>query len=167
MSEDPIGWGGGINLYLYVKNQVDVLNDPTGEDPNADTNCLVCTVYAESRGTPSACQYGVASVILNRLGDARKKGNKPVTICDIVSARGAFNGYNNQNYKNCVQGCALSKDQSELNQTRKLFGQPFDMLGDAYFFGGPAVENYFKKMKKKPVPNQYCPNLVFFSGPWP
>jgi RHS repeat-associated protein len=169
-SEDPIGWGGGINLYQYAKNQVDVLNDSYGEDPNSDTQCLVCTVYGESRGTPSPCQYGVASVILNRLGDARNKDpNKPTSICDIVSAPGAFDAYGGQNYQNCINGCAPSKDQPDLNQTWKLFGQPFNTLSGSYFFGNatPAYEQYFQSIRKYPVPNQYCPKLVFYGGPWP
>jgi RHS repeat-associated protein len=34
LSEDPIGFAGGLNLHAYVANQPTVLTDPTGEKPN-------------------------------------------------------------------------------------------------------------------------------------
>jgi len=57
VSEDPIGWAGGTNLYEYVRNEPTIFTDPSGlitaATADADTKCLVCTVYSESRGQDS------------------------------------------------------------------------------------------------------------------
>ena len=172
ISEDPIGWAGGHNLYRYVKNEPNILTDPSGliglANPDQDTKCLVCTVFAEGRGRSSACQYGIASVILNRLADARAKGRQPVSICDIVSAPGQFNGYGGTNYKNSINGTCPAKDQPDLNQTWSNFTKPFDILDGATYFGNntAVIRNYFENtLKKRAVPLAPCPNLAFYGEP--
>ena len=80
-------------------------------------------------------QYAIASVIINRLAEKRAKGNKPVTICDIVSAPNQFAGYDNQNYKNCISNVCPQNDRQELDDTWRYFGSPFDMVSGALYFG--------------------------------
>jgi RHS repeat-associated protein len=170
-SEDPIGWAGGHNLYRYVKNQPTILTDPSGllgaANANIDAKCLVCTVFGEGRGLDAACQYGIASVIINRLSEARKKARQPVTVCDIVSAPGQFDAYGNANYRNCMNNTCSKKDQPDLDKTWDNFSQPFQLLDGATYFGNntAVIRNFFNKMKKKPVPNKPCSSLVFYGEP--
>ena len=168
---DPIRWAGGLNLYRYVKNQPEILSDPSGlfgwSEANDETKCLVCTVFAEGRGMSSSCQYAIASVIINRLAEKRAKGNKPVTICDIVSAHGQFLGYGNRNYNNCINNVCPANDRQELDDTWRYFGSPFNMLSNALYFGDntPEVIQIFNKYKKKPISFPACPDLVFYGDP--
>jgi RHS repeat-associated protein len=167
LSEDPLRYGGGLNLYLYAKNQAVTLNDPQGlksPSKNPDLNCLICTVFAEAGGLPAPCQYAVASVILNRVGAARNKG-KRATICSIVAASGQFNGYGDKNYKGCISCSVPANRQPDLDQTTANFQVPFEVSDNVFSFGSntPAMKNYFGKTLGLPpvaVPN--CPNLVFY-----
>jgi RHS repeat-associated protein len=167
MSEDPLRYGGGLNLYLYVKNQAATLNDPQGLKPpskNRDLNCLICTVYAEGGGQPAPCQYAIASVILNRVGAARQKG-KRATICSIVAASGQFDGYGDKNYKGCSTCSVAHNRQPDLDQTIANFQVPFEVSDNVFSFGSntPAMKDYFGKRLGLPlidVPN--CPKLVFY-----
>ena len=93
-----------------------------------ETKCLLCTVYAESRGQSKACQGAVASVIINRVRNAQEKG-KPASICSIVSALGPFDGYNNKNYQQCANAC-LPAWPPELQDTFTNFQNGF--LADCF-----------------------------------
>ena len=167
LSEDPIRWAGGLNLYRYVKNQPEVLTDPTGLATNksSELTCLQCTVYAEARGLDSPCQYAVASVILNRVAEARAKGQRS-SVCQVVSSKSnPFYGYGDRNYRNCARCKVPKKDQADLDDTIDNFKQPFDMLSDALYFGNdtPAMQKYFvKKLKKMPIEFPPCPDLIFY-----
>jgi RHS repeat-associated protein len=166
LTEDPLRWGGGLNLYLYVKNQPVTLNDPEGLAPssNSELNCLTCIVYSEGGGLNAPCQYGIASAVLNRLGAARRKG-KRASICSIVAAPGQFNGYNNPNYKGCMKCSVAPNRQPDLDHTVANFRVPFPVSDDIYFFGNNtrAIRNYFgKKLGLKPVDVPNCPNLAFY-----
>jgi RHS repeat-associated protein len=48
LGEDPIGFSGGINMYMYAAANPEKVNDPTGLDPAIDTctaNPGQCTTY--------------------------------------------------------------------------------------------------------------------------
>ena len=175
VGEDRLRWGAGLNWYTYVSNEPVLLGDPMGQKakrrkpplpyPDPQYSCLVCTVYAEARGTPSACQTAVASVILNRVAAGRAKGRR-TTICGVVSAKGQFDGYGNDNYKACMTCSVSAKDRPDFNNTVRDLSSAFDMT-DATSFGtnNEKMENYFENtlgMSPVDVPN--CPNLIFFTG---
>jgi RHS repeat-associated protein len=59
MAKDPIGLGGGANIYVYVRNDPENLNDLTGLQPSVHrvkTKCN-CIGYYESGGDLSSCKY--------------------------------------------------------------------------------------------------------------
>lgn len=167
VSEDPVRWAGGLNLYRYVKNQPATLTDPSGEAPvlTPETKCLICTVYGEARGQNAACQYGVASVILNRLAQQRAKG-RTSSICGIVSAAKQFDAYGGGNYNDCMT-CSISpKDRKDYDDTVSNFSQAFDMLSDALYFSNntPGLTKYWENKKNKSHINfPTCPKLAFYT----
>jgi RHS repeat-associated protein len=171
LNEDPARWVAGVNGYLYVRNQAAILTDPTGliDIPGGPQwKCLVCTVYAEARGLNKACQQAVASVILNRVGEARAKG-RVATICSIVSAEGQFDGFGNKNYKQCMTCRVGSRSEAELQETIKnLSPGPISMLDGATFFGNNSagIIRYFEdKVGLTRIPFSACPELVFYGDP--
>ncbi|HXG58216.1 MAG TPA: RHS repeat-associated core domain-containing protein, partial [Thermoanaerobaculia bacterium] len=126
-----------------------------------EDKCLICTVYAESRGLPDACQFAVASVIMNRLADDRAKG-KTQTVCGIVSKAGQFDGYGNENYKACLNNCPGKKDKPDLDHTLDLFKKPFPVNTDARFFANNS-EFYVKLLDTygEPVSVPGCDAFTF------
>lgn len=67
----------GYSPYSYALSDPINIKDSMGllpEGTDADTTCLVCTVFAESRGQSGPCQQAVASVIVNRLAKCRNWG---------------------------------------------------------------------------------------------
>ena len=167
LSEDPLRWGGGVNLYLYVRNQAATLNDPEGLAPSnsSELNCLTCIVYAEGGGQGAPCQYGIASAVLNRVGAARRKGQQ-ASVCSTVAAPHQFDGYNDPNYKGCMKCSVAPNRQPDLDRTIANFRVPFPVSDDPYFFGSNTkkMRDYFgKKLGLKPVDVPNCPNLVFYA----
>ena len=171
--EDPLRWAGGVNLYLYVRNQAVTSNDPeglTGPTGNPDLNCLICTVYGEGGGQSAPCQYGIASVILNRLGKQRRMHpNEPSSICSIVHQPGQFDavtGKNPSNYNQCMTCSVPAKRQADLNRVTSNFTVPFDTDDSVFSFGNnlPWVKRYFGRKGLKPVDVPSCPKLIFFGG---
>ncbi len=178
IGEDRLRWGAGVNWYTYVSNEPVLLSDPMGQKakrkkpplpyPDRQYSCLICTVYAEARGTNSACQTAVASVILNRVAAGRAKGRR-TTICGVVSAKGQFDGYSNDpdsNYQRCMNCRVKAKDRPDFNSTVTNLSSAFEMT-DATSFGtnNETMENYFENtlgMLPVDVPN--CPNLIFFTS---
>jgi len=172
-SEDPLRWAGGANLYLYVNNRVVMLTDPeglTGPTPNSDLNCLICTIYGEGGGQSAACQSGIASVILNRLGKERRDHpDRPSSICSIVNEPGQFDsvtGKSNTNYNQCMTCSVHRNRQPDLNRVISNFTVPFDSDDRVFSFGNnlPWVKRYFGGKGLKPVDIPNCPKLVFYGG---
>ena len=173
--EDPFRWAGGVNLYEYVSNRVVIATDPeglTGPTQNPDMNCLICTIYGEGGGQSAACQYGIASVILNRLGKERQEHpDRPSSICSVVNEPGQFDavtgkGGQNQNYKQCMTCSVSPKRQPDLNRVISNFAAPFDTTDGVFSFGNnlPWIKRYFGRKGLKPVDIPNCPNLVFLGG---
>ncbi len=101
---DPIGLQGGLNLFGYALGNPVLLTDEDGTTPSSvvdEATCFFCTLLAEAGGTSRPCQRAVASVILNRLSDA-KQDDPMASICDVVSKPGAFSGYGNSTYRSCT-----------------------------------------------------------------
>ena len=101
---DPIGLQGGLNLFGYALGNPVSLTDEDGTTPSSvveEATCFFCTLLAEAGGTSRPCQRAVASVILNRLSDA-KQDDPMASICDVVSKPGAFSGYGNSTYRSCT-----------------------------------------------------------------
>jgi hypothetical protein len=160
----------GRSDYVYAFANPISLVDPKGQTPqsfwrNEDETCLMCTVYAESRGQSTACQQAVASVILNRLAQQRARGNTS-TICSVVSARGQFDGYNNANYQQCANGACRPAWPRELEQTLQNFQNGFPIAPEgATFFGNntPVMTRYFSgTLGLTRVPYPACPTFQFY-----
>ena len=174
-SEDPLRWGSGLNWYTYVSNEPVLLTDPMGLTrkrkkpplpyPDPQYSCLICTTYAEARGQNSACQQAVASVILNRVAAGRAKGRR-TTICGVVSARGQFNGYGDENYRRCMTCSVSANDRPDFNSTVSNLSSAFDMT-DANYFGSNNSDmwDYFEnQLNLSHVAVPACPNLIFFTS---
>ena len=50
ISEDPIGFDGGVNFYAYVRNNPLIYNDPTGNDAGATAAVIACLASPPCRG---------------------------------------------------------------------------------------------------------------------
>ena len=161
ISEDPIRWVGGYNFFRYVSNEPTLVTDATGligsDSANEDTKCLVCAVYGEGRGLNSACQYAIASVILNRVAAQRAmRPQVPTTICDVVHQPGQFDAVTGKprpdipnptaNYNNCMNNNCPANDRPDLDTTWSLFSTAFPVLDGPTFFGTntPAMRDYFE-----------------------
>ena len=159
---DPV-FLAGYSSYIYALSDSINVKDPLGllPDTDSETTCLICTVFAEARGTPGPCQQAVASVIVNRLKHCRNWGI-PSTVCGIVSAARQFDGYGNSNYQHC-EDC--QNPEGELADTVGHIGQGFPVAPDASYYGNndPGVIRYFKgSLGLTPVNYPSCTNFVFF-----
>jgi RHS repeat-associated protein len=183
ISEDPLGWAGGLNLYRYVSDAPTLLVDPTGMAPqpydDADYQCLLCTVYAETRGKP-ACAPGVISAIMNRQarwrngsGRPRRPQDAPLTLCQVVSAPKQFDGYANFNYANCTNCTAgpapMLPDLPEIEtQVSGAFKSRLAPNPRIEFFANRgytnAVRNRSNGTKRPKIPVRNCTKLVFFGN---
>ena len=184
LSEDPLGWAGGLNLYGYVFNNPALLADPTGMAPwdNDDFVCLFCTVYAETRGN-STCAPGVISAIMNRQanwrnsnGNRLRPGDPKMSLCDVVSGLtpkglpqfGGF-GPGNPNYVACTS-CSGGPNPSELIETWGMVNSAFNRRTapnqNIFFFGN---RGFARAVGRRPngqwrprTPVRNCSRMVFF-----
>jgi hypothetical protein len=160
---DPV-FLAGYSPYTYALSDPINVGDPLGLLPagtDAGTTCLVCTVYAEARGTPGPCQQAVASVIVNRLRHCRNWGI-PSSVCSVVSAARQFDGYGNDNYRFCEE---CEKPEDELADTVRHIEQGFPVAPDATFYGNnaPGIIRYFKgTLGLSPVSYPSCTTFAFF-----
>lgn len=136
-------------------------------------NCLLCTIYGGGGGQSASCQYGIASVILNRLGKERREHpDRPSTICSIVNEPGQFdavtgkNPKDTKNYGQCINCTVPANRRPDLNGVISNFMVPFDTNDAAFSFGNntPGTNRYFGQKGLKPVDIPNCPKLVFFGG---
>lgn len=180
LAEDPVehrdpsrGLYPGYPLYIPGKTSYGYAlanpvkrKDPSGMLPTGtpdQTTCLICTVYAEGRGTSQACQWAVASVIINRVNDRQSRGRN-ASVCSVVSEPGQFNGYGNANYRECEK-CTQIPKSGDLHDTYTNFSTPFPIDPPALFFGNntPGIIDYFNGLDLTPVPFPSCPTFVFFT----
>jgi RHS repeat-associated protein len=167
ISEDPVGFLGGADFYAYVSNDPGNSVDPSGllAEGDAGWECLVCTVYAESRGQPPPCQKAVATVILNRW-DSERRRNPKATVCDVVSH--GFDGYGNSNYRRCMDPQNTCPEEERTrdkmrNFHRGPFGGP-NKDQPTMYFGNADPKTMRKQMKYgNPVPFYRCPTMVFYT----
>lgn len=166
---DPV-FTAGRSDYSYAFANPITLIDLKGLTPqpfwrNEDEKCLICTVYAESRGQTTACQQAVASVIVNRLAEQRDRGNVS-SVCSVVSAPGQFDGYNNANYQRCANTNCRPAWPRELEETFQNFQNGFPVAPEgATFFGNntPAMTRYFSgTLGLTRVPYPACPVFQFY-----
>jgi len=71
-----------VGVSAYRDAQADALRDFHARS----LDCLARNVYYEARGEPSAGQYAVAEVTMNRKGSPRY----PKTVCEVVYQKEAF-----------------------------------------------------------------------------
>jgi N-acetylmuramoyl-L-alanine amidase len=57
--------------------------------------CLAVAIFFESKGEPIKGQYAVAEVVLNRRDHPKQYRD---TVCGVVSEKGQFQWYKNQNH---------------------------------------------------------------------
>ena len=77
---------GCMVYFIYV----DHLRSRWQQQRHADLACLARNIYHESRGEPTAGQYAVAEVTLNRVASRRFPG----TVCEVVYEKRFDSGRN-------------------------------------------------------------------------
>jgi len=161
---DPV-FLAGYSPYTYGLSDPVNIQDPSGllpEGTSAETTCLVCTVYSETRGTSSPCQQAVASVIMNRVARCQAWG--PTSVCGVAAASGQFLGYNNKNYRYC-RDC--KEPSGELGDTVQALSN-FPVAPNATYFGNntPDLMRYYKgDLGLTPVASPGCNTFIFFHEP--
>jgi RHS repeat-associated protein len=166
---DPLKLTGGLNLFQYAESDPVDLIDPDGLAPldrtgffaippgTQELTCFFCTIFAEARGAPAPCQWAVASVIVNRLGDDRARG-VPTSICDVVSKPNQFNGYGDANYRHCRDCNFPPRDRPDVDRFNQNFQDGFPQAPDARFFGQNRRGRGFIR-----VPFAPCSPFLFYN----
>ena len=91
----------------------------------------------------------------------------PSTICDKVSAANQFDGYNNNNYREC-EDCEDEDPPGELGETLDFFEDGFSSApeGDVFFFANNTDDmiRYFRSLPQSLGPIQFpsCTTFAFF-----
>lgn len=169
---DP-DWNYIGKAFSYAEETPLMATDAEGRQASlglSDRKCLVCTIYAEARGTGRACQRAVGDVILNRL-DAGDGNN----ICDVVlhSKFGPFDGarWDKPNFRRCVD-CFAPKNKPE-DEFIPTFGNipPIESWGPrlpVFFFctvgaAGARCIGTRESEERKRIEIPDCKRLVFFS----
>jgi RHS repeat-associated protein len=143
----------GLGLYsaYFVPNRL----DPTGNGcEDNEWACLACMIYAEARGQSSPCRLAVLWVIRNRVNSP----DFPNTICEVNKQRGQFSGYNNANYKKCMDQCNTCPGKypdGELGESWDTAGQwppvgdGVDPTGGALWYNNAGMNSWASRNRTK------------------
>jgi RHS repeat-associated protein len=164
---DPIGLDGGDNVYEYAFDDPVSEEDDLGLDASfthdPDAKCLICYVASESRqyaqSTP-ACQWAVASVVLNGLANSRAKNpGTPMTLCGYLSSHaGTFQGVSHSTYQDCVNSqCERPATPRDMERTFQNFDHPFPV--------GPMVSHFANSDPKTRKATTYIQRIKFPACP--
>jgi hypothetical protein len=107
----------------------------------------------------------VASVIISRFVNCGGGGQGGSSLCDIVSKPRQFDGYGNQNYRDCEK-CTQVQTVPELPELLMNLGGGYPVEPDADFFvnNNPAdIRNLLRGgLRVDPVPFGGCQTFAFY-----
>lgn len=155
----------GYSLFAYGLSDPINVQDPLGLLPtgtDAETTCLVCTVFAEARGQSGECQRAVAAVIRNRAKRGAEWGGGG-SLCTIVASPRQFDGFQNNNYNYCA-GCSGLSGELADTWNHLQAGSSDGPAAEWYANNTPALVRYFKgRLGLSPVEFPSCPTFAFFA----
>lgn len=164
----PAGEDAYGNLYTYVYDDPIDLSDRNGLSADSEGDCFLCNIFGEAGSTSQACQYAVASVLMNNVAEDRAHGCV-TTVCDVAARRfdAAKNGGNNA-YKYCMR-CRGNQPPSQLSrhwqQFEKNFSHGVPKTTDAQYYSNATAAMDRKRLAQGAtrVPNKQCGSFHFWT----